>query len=123
MCLSQEDYDWLNRWFTVLNNKLNTLLKENQTLALDLTAITNAVNQTVGVEQSAIVLLNQLASEIAANATNPAAINTLAANLQAQAQALANAITANQPTTTTAAPDTTTTAAPDTTTTTAPVAP
>ncbi len=53
------------------------------------------VTQNTQVEQSAIVLIQGLAAQIAANATDPAKIQALADQLNTSATALAAAVTAN----------------------------
>jgi hypothetical protein len=65
--------------------------------AIDLTAITQSVTDTTTVEDSAILLLGQLADLLRANANVPGAITALASQLDAKKQALADAITANTP--------------------------
>lgn len=63
-------------------------------------------------EQSAITLLQTLSQELAANASDPVAIQNIANKLQADAAKLAAAVVAASPTTTTPAPESTTTPAP-----------
>ena len=63
----------------------------------DLTDITREVQETQDAEQSAIVLLNSLAEQLRAAATDPAAIAALANQLDSNANALAAAVVANTP--------------------------
>jgi len=63
----------------------------------DLNRLTAAVERDNTVNQSAITLLNNLSQLIRDNATDPAALNALADQLDAQQQALADAVTANTP--------------------------
>jgi hypothetical protein len=63
----------------------------------DLKALQDQVQQTTTVEQSAVTLIQGLATQLAANATDPAAIAQLAQQLKTSSDALAAAITANTP--------------------------
>jgi len=63
----------------------------------DLKALQDQVQQTTTVEQSAVTLIQGLAAQISANATDPAAIAQLAQQLKTSSDALAAAITANTP--------------------------
>lgn len=63
----------------------------------DLDALTTAVQNATTVDQSAIALIQQLADEIRANASDPAAIQALADQLQGNTDALAAALVANTP--------------------------
>lgn len=63
----------------------------------DLSALTAAVTNETNVVASAITLIQGLASQIAANATDPVAISALASQLTSSASALATAIAANTP--------------------------
>lgn len=62
-----------------------------------LAALQAQVAQNITVEQGAITLINGLASQLAANAHDPAAIQAIAASLQTSAAPLAAAITQNTP--------------------------
>jgi hypothetical protein len=66
-------------------------------MAVDLTKITAAVSKAKTVDESAVLLLAQLSALLRANADDPAAINALADQLDAQSTSLADAITANTP--------------------------
>jgi len=72
-------------------------------MALDLTALTQAVNDEKTVEQSAITLLNGLTKQIAdlvaasGNTVDPAALQAIVDQVNADKQALADAVAANTP--------------------------
>lgn len=76
---------------------LRQLLSGERKLMAAIDDLTTAVAAETTVEQSAITLIQQLAAQIAANATDPAKISALASQLTANATALAAAITANTP--------------------------
>jgi len=59
--------------------------------------LTTQVAANTSAEQSAITLINGLAAQIAANATDPAKIAALASQLKTSADALGAAIVANTP--------------------------
>lgn len=63
----------------------------------DLTALTAEVARNTAVDESAITLLNGLAAQLAAVATDPAAVLALSAQLSASSDALAAAVVANTP--------------------------
>lgn len=66
-------------------------------MAIDLTRLQTAVERDATVNQSAITLLNNLAQMLRDSADDPAAITALADQLDAQQQALADAVVANTP--------------------------
>lgn len=66
-------------------------------MAADLARLTAAVERDNTVNQSAITLLNNLSQMLRDAANDPAAINALADQLDAQQQALADAVVANTP--------------------------
>src|SRR5690348_18501042 len=82
---------------------LTQLIKEIHQMALDLTALTQAVNDEKTVEQSAITLLNGLTKQIAdlvaasGNTVDPAALQAIVDQVNADKQALADAVAANTP--------------------------
>lgn len=76
---------------------LRQILKKEALVALDLSTITADIQSNSDAVDSAVELLTTLASEIAANANDPAAISALAAQLEAKTQALADAVVANTP--------------------------
>ncbi len=57
--------------------------------------LTAQVTATVGIEQSAVALIQGLADQIKAAGTDPAALEALQANLKTSADALAAAVAAN----------------------------
>ena len=73
-----------------------TLTKENQLIMADLTILTDAVTKETTVVASAITLIQQIADALKA-ATDPAAVQALADQLNTSADALAAAVTANTP--------------------------
>jgi hypothetical protein len=77
---------------------LGALVAGEQLMSAQLDALAAQVAQTETVEQSAITLIQGLAAQLAAVATDPAAVAALAARLNSSATALAAAITANTPT-------------------------
>lgn len=70
----------------------------------DLSALQTAVENATTIEESAITLIQGLADQLAAAATDPAAVQALADQLNAEAQKLADKVAAN--TTPTPAPPT-----------------
>lgn len=72
------------------------LVLENQEMA-DLTQITADVAANTDTVASAVALLTQLHDEIVAAGTDPAALAALASSLEANTQALADAVVANTP--------------------------
>lgn len=77
--------------------KLQRLTRQEAKMATDLTALTAAVTRDTEVSTSAITLLNHLSELLAASATDPAAIQSIAESLTANADALAAAVVANTP--------------------------
>jgi len=86
------------------------LIKEIHQMALDLTALTNAVNAEKTVEQSAITLLSGLTSQIqsliaaSGNTVDPAALQAIVDQVNSDASTLAAAVAANTPASAPAAP-------------------
>lgn len=70
--------------------------KENEAM-LDLTGLQQSVANVDTVAASAVVLLKELAAELAANAGNQQAVAQIAADLNAHAEALSQAIVENTP--------------------------
>lgn len=66
-------------------------------MSAELDALTLEVADTNTIMQSAIVLIQGLAAQLQAIANDPAAILQLAADLDAQSDALAAAVAANTP--------------------------
>lgn len=75
---------------------LSISAKENVIMA-DLSALQTAVEATTTVEQSAIELLGQLAQMLRDAATDPAAIQALATQLDSKKAELADAVVQNTP--------------------------
>jgi len=76
---------------------LRGLTAQGLSMSKELDTLTAQVKANTDAEQSAILLLTQLSALIKQNATDPAALNALAAELNTSAAALAAAITANTP--------------------------
>lgn len=74
---------------------LQTLLKLEGKLMTDLTALKNQVAESIGIETSALTLIQGLATALAAAGTDPAALAELQTQLKASADALAAAVAAN----------------------------
>ncbi len=90
----------LRRWERKLDRVLRAVarltVKEGYVMA-DLTILTAQVAANTEVEASAIVLIQGLADQLAAAATDPVAITALADQLKLSAQTLAGVIVANTP--------------------------
>lgn len=86
-----------------LSGQLNEIQKEITIMALDISALTNAVTNETTVEQSAITLLGSLSSEIqtlinqSGNTVDPAALQALVNQMNTSQAALAAAVSANTP--------------------------
>jgi hypothetical protein len=80
----------IRKQLTIIENKENEMSAE-------LDALTLEVADTNTIMQSAIVLIQGLAAQLQAIANDPAAILQLAADLDAQSDALAAAVAANTP--------------------------
>jgi len=76
---------------------LGIIQRKEDTMSAELDALTVQVAANTTVEQSAITLIQGLATQIAALKNDPAAITALSASLKNSADALAAAITANTP--------------------------
>ncbi len=89
----------IERTLKELNGKLDTLLTRSSEMSKELDDLTAAVKKTSDTEDSAILLIQgiakQLADAIAAN--NPAALKALSDELSAKADALGAAVVANTP--------------------------
>lgn len=88
-------------WFSRVEAKIDQLLKGESVMAVDLTALKNAVAAETSVNQSAITLLQGLSAQIAALSqqptVNPADLQALADSINVNAKALSDAVTANTP--------------------------
>jgi chromosome segregation ATPase len=80
-----------------LNNRARRHTKQGEKLMADLSRIQAEVAENGTVIGSAITLIQQIAEALRNTGTDQAAIDQLAADLDAQASALAAAITANTP--------------------------
>ncbi len=91
-------HDILDRLDIIIENqvKLKELLMGTKE---EMTALTAQVQQNTDVENSAIVLIQGIAAQLASIANDPAAIRALAGQLKTSSDALAAAIVANTPAT------------------------
>ena len=97
---SQDSYDDLTARLDNINIKLNILLKRENDMAVDVSALTAEVTRNSDVTASVVTLVNNLAAQIAAipPSTDPAtqaALDDLKATLAANDDAIAAAVTAN----------------------------
>lgn len=74
---------------------LASILKLEVKEMADLTQITDKVTAIEGAADSAIELINALAAEVRANATDPAALSALADRLEAESSKIGAAVAAN----------------------------
>ena len=74
-----------------------TINQQEQQMALDLSAVTNAVSAEASVEASAITLLQGISAALTAAAGDPAAVQAIADQINSQASALADAVAQNTP--------------------------
>jgi ABC-type transporter Mla subunit MlaD len=79
----------------IILSQLHTLIEGIDKMSLDLSKLQTEVSENTSVMQSAMTLLDNLASEIRANAGNQTALNELADNLDANSNALADAVARN----------------------------
>jgi len=96
--------DAINSKLDTLSFKLDQLLattaglsKELAFMAGELDTLETRVTETKDAEDSAILLLNQLADMLRASASDPARILSLADQLKAKSDALGAAVVANTP--------------------------
>ena len=97
---SQDSYDDLTARLDNINIKLNILLKRENDMAVDVSALTAEVTRNSDVTASVVTLVNNLAAQIAniPPSTDPAtqaALDDLKATLAANDDAIAAAVTAN----------------------------
>jgi hypothetical protein len=76
---------------------LEIVIRKENIMAGELDALTQAVADEETVDASVITLLGQLSAQITAAGTDPAKLSALTTRLQAQKQALADAVVANTP--------------------------
>lgn len=87
----------LDRKLDLILAKLATLSTQENSIMADLTTLTDQVAATATVEQSAIVLLNGLAAQLAAAGTDPVKLAALQDSLKSNTDALAAALVADGP--------------------------
>lgn len=73
------------------------IIKEMQNVSREMDHLAQEVAQAKSVMASATTLITTLAGQIRANATDPVALEALAADLDSSAAALASAVTENTP--------------------------
>lgn len=80
-----------------IEQKLDRILNKENRIMADLTQLSADVANTTSVEESAITLINNIAAQLAAAASDPAAIQALSDSLNTEAASLAAAVAANTP--------------------------
>lgn len=80
-----------------IRRDLKSLIQKGNIMSVQLDALTAEVARNTAVDESAIVLLNGLATQIIALKTDPVALQALADSLQGSSNALAAAVIANTP--------------------------
>jgi hypothetical protein len=78
-----------------IEEMLSALISQGKTMSVQLETLTQEVAEIGTVVDSAVVLINGLAAQIVALKDDPAALEALAAQLDAKAGELAAAVTAN----------------------------
>lgn len=73
------------------------VVDQQEATRMDLTKLQAAVAQETAIDQSAVVLIQQIADALKASSSDQAAVDALADQLSASASTLASAITANTP--------------------------
>ena len=81
-----------------ISDQVDLLLTEAGKMSAELERLTTEVTEIGAVVDSAVALINGLAQQIRDLATDPAALNALADELDTKANALAAAVAANTPT-------------------------
>lgn len=120
--MNKEDAGYFQQWFVLLDKKLNRILNAQneqgeKLMALDLSAIKDAIEQATTAEKSAEVLVTSMADKIAALASqvpDPATqtmLDNLAGTLKNESANLAAAVVANTNSTTSTTPASTATTA------------
>lgn len=82
---------------TILSEKVNKLITQQGKTMLNLDVLRTQLEAETNAVTAAIALINALADEVRAAAGNQDAVNALADQFAAQAQALADAVAANTP--------------------------
>jgi hypothetical protein len=80
-----------------ISEQLNRLLKEQNVMAADLTALQAQVEKTTEVEQSAVALIQGIAAQLATAKDDPVKVQGIIDQLNSSASSLAAAVTANTP--------------------------
>lgn len=93
----QSTLDAILTALTSLTGAVFQMQRSVEPMSKELDDLTAKVAHNTEVEQSAITLIQEMAAQIAAVKDDPAAIAALAAQLDAQASALAAAVAANTP--------------------------
>ena len=95
-------YSWgsLQAQLNRIETKLNTVIKQESAMAIDVTALTAEVARNTTVEQSVVTLVNNLAAQIAAipassDPVTQAALDSLKTTLSQNDDAIAAAVAAN----------------------------
>ncbi len=88
---------WLTSRLDRIANAFETHNKIITTMANEIDLLRAQVAQTTAVESAAVTLIYDLAARLSAIATDPVAIQALAAELRISADTLAAAIAANTP--------------------------
>lgn len=88
---------WLVVRLEVLDNKIDKLIKGEQTVMTDLSMLTADVEKLTTVDEAAAALITGLAQQIKDAGTDPVALKALTDKMEAETDALAAAVTANTP--------------------------
>ncbi len=83
--------------WTILGEKIDTLIQEIRDMSPKLQQLADAVNQQTQVVGSVVTLINGLVAEIQAAKDDPAEIDRLVGEVQAATSQLASAVQANTP--------------------------
>lgn len=81
----------------LIGQQLGAVIEQGEQEMADLSALAGEIAENTDAVNSASALLTQLSNELRANATDPAAIQALADQLDANNQALSDAVAANTP--------------------------
>jgi hypothetical protein len=82
---------------TLMEAKLDVVIRREETIMADLAALEAQVATNTAVDQSAIVLITNIAAMLEAAKTDPARVQALADQLRGSADALGAAVLANTP--------------------------
>ncbi len=83
--------------FNRIERLLETILEKENTMSAEIDRLTASVTALTTVDDSLVTLVGNLAQAIRDNATDPAALNSLADKLDAEASKVSTAVTANTP--------------------------